>query len=546
MRLEPTPPESGIPVARGNGAGARPALEPWQALEPSGKTPRFGFPLVLVSVLLGLVPLPAEASLESRYLVIQGTDHLALQQFERALENFIAAAHSDPADVEAVFYQGLALNRLGRHEEALARLEQARQMGAPHPDLPFETGWSLLHLRRWKEALRELDQYERTAPGRGQTSEFRGRAYYALGEYDKAEALLGEATRRDPNLAPSARLFLALVAEARKDLDAARRQLQAILEETPESPLARAIRDRLAVLAQTAALAKPFRLNVALAGGFNDNVVALGSGLQLPADISRKHSWFDTSALETSYTWQPASGDTLTVGYRLLATVFPGLSSFDLLDHFTYLDYRHGFRRDLSASLRVSNQFTQVGGTNFRNQVGVRPAVAWWPVDWGAVEVAYSYFHGDYVFTTPAVLDRDSEIHTLAVTSFLRVPGLPVQGQVGYFHLWNFADGGDFDFQSDGVFVGITASPVPQLAAEVFYSRTFSRHDKLNSLSGTQGFEFKRSDEADRVTAQVSWSFFEWLRVSFRYDFITQDSNIGFFDFNQSSFTGGITFLLPP
>jgi tetratricopeptide (TPR) repeat protein len=498
--------------------------------------------LILCAVVVIIVPLPATASTESRYLVIEGIDKLALHQYEDALKKFEAASQSDPTDAEATFYQGLALNRLGEPQEALSRLQQAQEQGATHPDIAFELGWSLLYLERWADALRELDRYELTSPGRGQTSEFRGRAYFALGDYDKAEALLQEALRRDPSLAPSVHLYLAFVARARNDIDTVSRELQAILEETPDSPLARGIRQQAADFAEAVSRAsQPFRLNLSTGGGFNSNVIGLGSGILLPADISRKHAGFSNSILEGSYTRQVTQGGTLTAGYRFLANVYEGLGAFDLIDHFNYLDYRQQFRRDLSAALQVSNQFTQLGGNNFRNQYGLRPSVAWWPTNWAAVELAYSYFKGAYFFTVPSVLNPDSEAHTLGLTSFLRIPGLPLHGRVGYFHVWNDAKGNDFDFEADGVLAGVTGPVWRSLNMDAFYSRVFSHYSDLNSLSGTTGFEFRRIDATDRVTVQLSWPFFRWLLAYARYDYTRNASNVRFFDFNQQVWNMGIT-----
>lgn len=84
--------------------------------------------------------------------ISQGVAELAAQRFEQALKKFDAAARAAPQDAEAVFFQGVVLNRLGRHAAALERLKRATAMGAAHPDLAFETGWSLVGLRRWPEA----------------------------------------------------------------------------------------------------------------------------------------------------------------------------------------------------------------------------------------------------------------------------------------------------------------------------------------------------------------------------------------------------------
>ena len=113
-----------------------------------------------------------------------GAAQLAEGRLEDALQSFQTSARHDPQHGQAHFFIGVTLNRLERANEALHHLSRAAALGTAHPDLPFETGWSLLMLRRWEDAIEQLTHYEAAHPGRGQTSEFLGRAYLALGRLD--------------------------------------------------------------------------------------------------------------------------------------------------------------------------------------------------------------------------------------------------------------------------------------------------------------------------------------------------------------------------
>lgn len=502
---------------------------------------------VAMCALLSVATFPCAAfgNLESSKFIRLGAQELQRSNFNRALKQFEKAARVDPADSQSVFFQGVALNRLGRSGQAFERLQQARKMGALHPDLEFEIGWSLVNLRRWGEAIAALGRYEQVAPGRGQTSEFMGRAYYALGSYDQAEQHLQQAIQRDPSLKSTVRLFLALIAKARGDQETIARHLNSMVEDSPDSPLSRRIQEQVDLqsgIRRTGSSA--FRLLASAIGGYNDNVVALGKGVNLPADISSKDANFFQSSLDASYAFGLTEEDTLIAGYRFLSIVYPGLSSFDLIDHFMYVDLRHAFNPKLTGTIRISDEFTQVGGNNFRNQVGVRPALAWRMFDWNIVELAYAFFSGDYLLPTTPVFDRDSATNTIAVTDFFRIPGWPVQGRFGYFHVWNNSDGGDFDSETDGLVVGLTGYFLPQLTGDVFYARTWDTYKNLNSLSGSTGFAFRRIDGVDRITAQLTWEFFEWLKAYARYDHVAEDSNIIFFDFSQNSYSGGFVVLI--
>ena len=96
-----------------------------------------------------------------------------------------------------------------------------------------------------------------------------------------------------------------------------------------------------------------------------------------------------------------------------------------------------------------------------------------------------------------------------------------------------------------GLVFGLTANVLPQVTGDVFYARTWDNYKNLNSLSGATGFAFRRMDGVDRISAQLTWEFFEWLKVYARYDHISADSNIIFFDYGQNSYSGGLVFLLP-
>src|SRR5437762_964598 len=129
----------------------------------------------------------ALASPTPSQLIDAGLAQLGEGKAEQALGSFEQASKQDPADSEAVFFSAVALNRLGRADEALARLSAANKLGSTHPDIPFETGWSYLMLKRWPEAIEQLNLFEKQSPGRGQTAEFLGRAHLALGHYKEAE-----------------------------------------------------------------------------------------------------------------------------------------------------------------------------------------------------------------------------------------------------------------------------------------------------------------------------------------------------------------------
>jgi tetratricopeptide (TPR) repeat protein len=491
-------------------------------------------------VLISTVP-PAMASPASRDLVQQGLADMQARRYEAALQKFEAAAQADPQDARTVFFfQGAALNRLGRHGEALARLERAAQMGSPHPELSFETGWALVRVGRWQEAIAALERYEQRSPGRGQTSEFLGRAHLALGDLPRAEALFQEALRRDPRLAPTVRLGLASIAQRRGDRDAVRAQAERLQQEAPDSPITRRLQEAAALGTAAPAAAKPWQVTVSLSGGYNSNVIGLGDTIPLPADISQEDAFFGRATLGASYDFRLGERDSLTVGYGAQLDLYVDLSEANFLDQVWYLDYRHAFGADLAAALRVSDQFSLLDGDPFRNQVAARPAVGYRVTPWSLVELHYTLSVNDYYVETPAVQNRDGLGHQAGLVWFAAIPGTRLLLRAGAFYTRYEAEGADFDLDSVGVFVGLNYPLVWRIVGDVSYVHTFDRYDNPNSLAGPAGFGFKREDDGDAVSVQLTRPVLDWLSVYVRYDYTHNDSNVPFYKYDQHAVSSGV------
>ncbi len=492
--------------------------------------------LLLIIFCVFILPIQVLASPESEKLVLEGATVLAKQQYEKALQKFEAASKADPADAEAVFFQGATLNRMARHQKALEQLSRAIGMGCRNSDLSFERGWSLLKLQRFNEAITELEKYEVAHPGRGQTSEFLGRAYLGLKNYSKAEAALNDALRRDPRLKPTVEFYLAALEELRNNPEVAKEHLRKILVESPDSSLGQ-------TLTKIILRPKPWQLNFSSAAGYNSNVINLGDELVIPSDISHTDATFERLGLTGSYEWQLTTKDAVTAGYNLVVDLYQHLSSANLLDHYFFTTHRHNFNRNLSTSIRFSNEYTQVGGSNFRNQIGLRPAMVYRATDWLATELAYSCRYGDYYFDTPSVQNRDGFSHNLGLTSYIHVPKTQLNVLWGYAHTWNRADGMDFDFYSNAYSIGLEHPLIFKIVGEVNYTRTMVHYNHPNSLAGT-GFQFVRKDHIDIMSVQFSrpLPFYRGLRAYARYDYNRDISNIPTYNFNQYVYTGGIIY----
>ena len=498
----------------------------------------------LLLVLLTVPISSGSASQTSSDLIVRGAAALARQDYEAALRAFDAAAQADPADAEAAFFQGVALNRLGRPAAALARLERAAKAPSPHADLAFETGWALLGLNRWRAAIAQLERYEKANPRRGQTSEFLGRAHLGLGELDAAEAELKEAVRRDPSLQPTVRICLALLEARRKNVAASREQLRALLRDAPPTAAGRMVRDELERLVRLAPSPrgpeKPWHVTFSTGGGYDSNVISQGDSVPLPADVSRKHATFLTAALDASYDLLATPGDTLAVGYGFQSATYNGLASANSISHALYADYRHAFSDRLMGGLRVSDAFTRVGGRDFSNQWAVRPALAYRLADWTVSELSCTFARSDFYAPVPPAQNRDGDTHTAAFVQYFYPQGTHLEARVGVFHTVNRAEGSDFDSRASGVLFGLRHPLFWKIAGEVGYTRSFDRGDHANSLPGPGGAAVKRTTHSDTLSLRLTRPLSDVMSLYLGYDYSRADSNISFYDFHRQVWSAGI------
>jgi TolB-like protein/Flp pilus assembly protein TadD len=84
--------------------------------------------------------------------------YYARADFAGAADRFSALLRRQPDDAEALNWQGLVQRRLGRWDEALVSMESARDADPRNSGIVSNLGVTLLHLRRYDEAERYLDE----------------------------------------------------------------------------------------------------------------------------------------------------------------------------------------------------------------------------------------------------------------------------------------------------------------------------------------------------------------------------------------------------
>jgi len=151
----------------------------------------------------------AEAESAFRDLVAAGdplpTGYVGLAQVlmrtgraEEAAVELAAAGQKLGANFLIAYFQGLALNRAGKHADALPAFQEAVRLNANSTEAHFGLGKTQLALGRVGEATAELEKALRLSPGNVQARRLLSQAYRRAGDMKNAAKYAEEGTEAPP------------------------------------------------------------------------------------------------------------------------------------------------------------------------------------------------------------------------------------------------------------------------------------------------------------------------------------------------------------
>lgn len=499
----------------------------------------------------------ATASDQSYQKVVQGFSQLRQGNDQAALELFQAATVLDPADGQAWLFVGTAFNQLGKPAEALASLNKGADLGCRDPELLFQTGRAELGLGDWPAAMKALQSFEAVKPGRGQTSEFLGRAYLATGEYTKADAAFQEALRRDPSLRSTVLPYQAELARIRNDQKSALQTLDDLRWFAPNSATARALGDEMAGRGLTSIDDlddnSPLKLSASIFAGYNSNVRGI-EAVAVQGNVNAKESVFDETSFGGSYTWShltptPSAQqpDQLTVAGSVILDDYPQATQGDFVSSLASLEYRRPLVGPLSASLQLSGGYDALSWQGFRDRIAGRAAVQWRVNDRLLLDAGYTGAYDYYLYDRIQVQNPDALSHTFSLDSYITLSktGTPadqkVAVRIGGFFVVNRAQGADFDYHGGGVVAGLDAPLIEHVRGQLLYTWSDDRYLNLNSLTidpsdPLQLPTYRRIDYCNSVSVRFNRQMREWdrhLSVFAGYDYSVNSSNIPAYKFSQ-------------
>lgn len=171
--------------------------------------------------------------------VFAGLGHLQFEtgRFDAAADAYRQVLEREPLHKTCHYNLAVCLEKTGRHKDALASFEKAFEINSGRVEIGIGVGVSLLHLRRFAEAVTAFETCLKTHPA-DETGVF-GKAFalQSQGRHAEAETAYAEVLKRNPAHEEALLNLIAMAIERRKE-PAAREFCAKLLAARPDSKVA--------------------------------------------------------------------------------------------------------------------------------------------------------------------------------------------------------------------------------------------------------------------------------------------------------------------
>lgn len=490
----------------------------------------FAFALVLAA--------PARAADESVALGMRG-EQLALEErCGEALALLRRARELDPKDARAAFVAGQCQIRLTRYAEAIEPLEEARRLDPElAPEATLYLGIAYFHSDDLDAAERELEAAVEALPNHAEARLYRGLVLLERADAARAVAELEAAADVDPVVDPVATYYAGMAWHMARERERAEKALQHVIRSAPETRWAR---EAERALEQSRARYERRRFFGSVTAGmeFDDNVVLRGTGVLLPSDISDERdgrgSFFVRGGTEFLRNADWAVGALVS---------YYGANQIDLTDFDTQFPRVSGWvDRALGEQtyLRVSPDFGYgwVGYDDYLMNFGGTMSLH---RDWDEGGSGRFFFRGerrDYrfqIFTLAQERDGESYVGGYDHTYRLSHRTLLRGGLAGdHFD----SETGEYTYSAPIAWLGATQ----QLPAQIVFDLRFRySHQSYHNGSAFSPSGKRRRDDVYWIDAAIERPISQRLKMSLRYRYENDDSNVDVFNYDRNIVGGFFT-----
>jgi tetratricopeptide (TPR) repeat protein len=478
-----------------------------------------------------------QPSLQERFQ--EGVKAFQAGQFQKSLELFQQVHKDRPTHALVNFYLGVTLKALGRSPEAASFLAEALARDPELKETHYHLGVTYYQTKQFEKALAAFQAAQKSFPKQGVLYYYEGlillelnRPEEALGPLSKAGELDAAFRTRTTFLRGVAHFRLGQAEEAK----AAFREVKTL---EPDSPLVGDAEKNLAAL--DVAARPPKRFSFTLSSGFqyNDNVILEPNGFSIlaggtptgPPVNTRIEDGVGNVSFRGEY--RHPLGERLEAGvsYATYAAFHSNLSSFNLNSHNpgAYLGFRYA---PFYLRAEYDYLFSFFGSKSSVSFHSVGPTLYFSPHPLLMTQVQYRF--KDKTFF--ANRGRDSDAHVITANQFFYILGPGGYVRLGYQYEDENSRREAYESEAS-VYSGGLLLPLP-------WDVSFATNASFENREYDNDFFSLGVRDEDLLSVSTTFSKKLWdgVGVSLSYTLMSNDSNIGDFDYDQNIYGVNVTY----
>jgi tetratricopeptide (TPR) repeat protein len=506
----------------------------------------------------------AVASVRSQALYARGLIPFDRGQWEAAYRFFDRAVGADPTDAVALYYRGLSGARLGQRAAAIKDLEHALQLDPKLTHAILDLGIAYFDDGQYPVAKTWLERAYQQGVERFTAAFFLGLTCYRTGDDAGAQKYLNEA-KIDPDLRASADYYAGLALLRQGKTDAARAELQHVVQEQPQSEIGKAAQQAIGagqpLAGGPARRQKPWSVYGEVGFQYDSNAVLAPSdaGVKVSQGITRQSDGRSVIALGGDYQLLDTNFGSARAEYDFYQSIHFHLTEFDLQGHRVRLDLT-SVPGTLSYGISGIYDFYALDYQSFFQEGLGTPWVAVNESNAASTQAYYTVRGRDF-FRQPYDPPRDSlnnavgirqyfDLGTLGPTNWLLNFGYQFDAEETLTHghdgqpivctpttQTSGCGGRDFQYKGNQADVDLSFPIYSFVQVELAYLFRLEDYQFVNSRSD---FQFRRHDNEHQVAIAVQRNLTANISAEIDYFGVINNSNIANFQYDRDIFAASV------
>ncbi|HEX9759069.1 MAG TPA: tetratricopeptide repeat protein [Nitrospiria bacterium] len=464
----------------------------------------------------------------------KGVSALNQKKYSQAIQDLTEALREKTNDLDATYYLGVALNKAGRNQEAETNLKKVLKLDPSYGRAHFNLGIVEYELKKYPDALQNLQQAEKEDPGNPLIPYYQGLTYHHRGDYERSSPKFLRAAVLAPDLGLTAHYYAGVGFYHRGLVEEARDELQEVVRIDPASEVARSAQEFLKNLEPHKKKAKPWDVTLSTAYQYDSNVVLLPGGSPLPTGISQQHDHRFVIFGRGGYRIFERSQWSGGASYDFYQSFHTELNAFNVQNHggSAFVQY-HQKRWQLRIPYKFN--FALVDGDSFLLSHTIKPLLTIKETPRLKTYLSYGFSSKDFKNTSSFSTnsDRDGNNHLASITQSV---GFAKTGRIRMGYTYDRELTGDsptqddWDYQGHKFFGALRLPPFNGLTFDMGIDYTHQDYKHPNSSSPTQS---EREDKIQTYNANLAKTLGKWVTATVQYIYDKNDSNLPVFDYDR-------------